>query len=611
MEKITENKKKILIAVMAYLNLTALAYTCGLSGDEGIYTGTGIFSFMPESLMAFALCAILLGRFLRKEIFSDRARVVTSFIFGMLLGFCTVWSQYILYSITLFDSASKVLAALITGLGISFFTIPLTSEIIGLADRCSGMLSDGDAPSGLRRRLLYLAGIWALVMISYVPLFLYVWPMNFFGDSWDELLSQINGVRTTHHTVIHGLMLRKFYLLGIRLGDPSYGIQFMTLLQMGLMAFAIARLSLYLYDKGVGKKIRIALFLVSILNPVNAYYAVTAEKGTMGVALAMIALVSLMKILDTEKAGKGFKNRQSVCEIMIFILSASLGCLFRNNMIYAFLPGGILIALLRKKGTAKLLMLLIVALLFGSFKAEEAVLMHAEGSVTTDRYRETFPLPIMCLTRVAILHGEEMSPEELGAIQEFIPQQAMDHYIISFSDDVKARANEGLLEEETGRFIGLFIKYGLKYPGDYLDQLAWLTYGYWNPFRAFTLGSTTPHIVKPLPEGYTDVRNHDLVPFMDGLFDFVYNDTGRFKLPLLAWCYRGTVYFWAVILLFIYGIARRNRDMVSMSTVPLFYLVTVFAGPLCQFRYMYFNVLTLPLILYCLMCRGGNLSDRS
>ena len=157
----------------------------------------------------------------------------------------------------------------------------------------------------------------------------------------------------------------------------------------------------------------------------------------------------------------------------------------------------------------------------------------------------------------------------------------------------------------------LFVKLGLSYPGDYLDQIAWLTYGYWNPYRAFTLGSTTPFINKPLPESYADVRNRDLIPFLDPVFNFVYYDTGRFRLPVFAWFYRGTVYVWSVVLLLMYGKARKNRMAMSMGAIPFFYLVTVFAGPLCQFRYLYFNVLTLPIILYCLLCTGNKSSIRS
>ena len=598
-----KTKKTVLIVILAYLNLVALEYTNSLSGDQGVYIGTGIFSFMPESIMTFAVCIILLKRFFSEQIFSDRRRVSVSIIFGLLVGFCCVWSQHILYSITLFDSSSKVVAALLAGIGISFFSIPLTSEVIGIIEKISGMNSSVSQPDHhtFKQRSVYCIGIWLLFMLSYLPIFLYVWPMNFFGDSWDELLSQINGVRTTHHTVIHGLMLRKFYLLGLKLGAPEYGIQFMTILQMGLMAAAFACFMLYLYDRSVNKKIRIAFLLICILNPVNGYYAVTAEKGTMGIALAMIGMIGLMRMFDLEEEGVSIKNRSFITHAIMFVLFSSSGCLFRNNMIYAFLLGGIIVAALRKNISRKLVMLLIVIACFGAYKIENSILIKAEGSVVADQYRETFPYPIMCLTRVARLHQDELEPEVYESILRFIPQEAMDRYIISFSDDVKAGANEGLLRSDTGEFIKLFIKCGLKYPGDYLDQMAWLTYGYWNPYHAFTLGSTTPIIVKPLPEEYTDVLNRNLVPALENIFLFVYYHEGRFQLPLFAWCYRGCIYFWSVILLLIYGIARKNGRMISVSAVPIFYLMTIFAGPLCQFRYMYFNVMTLPIILYSIL----------
>ena len=421
-----------------------------------------------------------------------------------------------------------------------------------------------------------------------------MWPMNFFGDSYDELLAQLAGHRTTHHTVIHGLMLRKFYELGLKMGAPEYGFQLMTLLQMALLAVSIGVFMLYVYDKGYSKKVRVAFFILCVINPVNGYYAVTAEKGTMGIALALIGMTYLLKLLDTEEEND---MRRKISYAAVFVVSSSLGCLFRNNMVYAFLLGGIVIAILRKGVKKKLIMLLTVLILFGAYHVENNTLIKAEGSVTNDQYRETFPLPIMCLARVAILHESEMDPVLYETILAYIPQRALDEYTISISDGVKGLANEALLKADTKTFIKIFIKCGLKYPGDYIDQFAWLTHGYWNPYDAFILGSTTPYVVKPLPEEYADVTSKNLVPAFEGVFNAVYYDTGRFRIPLIAWFFRSTIYVWSVVFLVICGIVRKSRRMLSIGAIPFFYLVTVLAGPLCQFRYVYFNVLTLPIVL--------------
>ena len=182
-------------------------------------------------------------------------------------------------------------------------------------------------------------------------------------------------------------------------------------------------------------------------------------------------------------------------------------------------------------------------------------------------------------------------------------------YSISISDGVKARTNEELFKQDMTTFIKIFIKCGLKYPGDYIDQFAWLTYGYWNPYDAFTLGSTTPYVVKPLPEEYADITNKNLIPGLEGIFNAFYYDTGRFRVPLISWFYRCTIYVWAVVFLLVSGLVRKSRRMISIGAVPFFYLVTVFAGPLCQFRYVYFNVLTLPVILLAIAEGYGKASE--
>ena len=592
--------KNIIIFILAFLHLAAAEYVRGLSGDFGPYFGTGIFSFGPGSIMVFVLNVIMLGRFTDPKVSSDKRRVRISVLMGILLGFCSVWGQYVLYEVTLFDKASKVFTALVMSAGFSIFTIPLVSEIIGATEFISSMLFEGEKAVGTgRKRILYFAAISLITFLSYIPLFLYMWPMNFFGDSYDELLAQLAGHRTTHHTVIHGLMLRKFYELGLKMGAPAYGMQIMTLLQMLLLAVSIGVFMLYVYDRGFSRKVRIAFFILCVINPVNGYYAVTAEKGTMGIALALIGMTFLLRLLDAEE--KNAPKKQMIIYAALFIIMSSLGSLFRNNMVYAFLLGGIVIALLRKNLKSKAVMLLIVLLLFGAYHVENNALIKAEGSTVADKYRETFPLPIMCLARVTILHGDEMDPVLRETILAYIPERALEGYLISFSDDVKACANEELLQSDLKTFLKLFIKCGLKYPGDYIDQFAWLTYGYWNPYEAFTLGSTLPYVVKPLPEEYADITNKNLIPAFEGLFNAIYYDTGKFRIPLISWFLRATVYVWSVVFLIISGAFKKSRRMISVGAIPLFYLVTVFAGPLCQFRYVYFNVLTLPVVLLAIV----------
>ena len=593
---------------MAFLHLTAVEYVRGLSGDFGPYFGTGIFSYRPESLMVFILCLIMLARFMQPSVLRDKGRVVISSVTGVLLAFCSVWGQYVLYRTTLFDETSKVLMALLMSVLFSIFTVPLVSEIIGLLVNASSYFEadKGELPSRKNRTLYFLA-ISFITFISYIPVFLYVWPMNFFGDSYDELLAQLAGHRTTHHTVIHGLMLRKFYELGLKMGAPEYGMQFMTLLQMALMAVSVGLFMLYVRDRGFSKKVRIALFVLFFINPVNGYYAVTAEKGTMGIALALIGMTYLMRFMDDLDKNASVKSK--ILNAAVFVLASSAGCLFRNNMVYAFFLGGLVIAFLRKGAKQKIVMLLVVFILFGAYTAENKVLIKAEGSITADKYRETLPLPIMCLARVTILHGEEMDPALRETILAYIPESALGEYSISISDGVKARANEELFKQDMITFIKIFIKCGLKYPGDYIDQFAWLTYGYWNPYDAFTLGSTTPYVVKPLPEEYADIKNKNLIPGLEGIFNAFYYDTGRFRVPLISWFYRCTIYVWAVVFLVVSGAVRKSRRMISIGAIPFFYLVTVFAGPLCQFRYVYFNVLTLPVILLAIAEGYGKVSE--
>lgn len=596
---VLQKNKIIISAVAAFLHLISAEYISAMSGDTGVYYGTGIFSFMPESIMVFVICILMLGRFFDEKILCDRQRVTASVILGVMTAFGCVWGQYILYEITLFDNASKIVTAFFHTIGFSIFTVPLASEIIGLLKMTD--VSESFVPKNVsHHRLRYGILIGIICFISYIPLYLYVWPINLIGDSFDELYAQILGNRTTHNTVIHGLMLRKAYILGLKLGNPSYGFAVYSVFQMILMSISIACVMLYLYDRRVAKKTRIIVFLLFFLNPVNAYFAVTAEKGTMGFAFAMCGMVALLRMLD-EESGEGIGDRKKwMINAVLFIVLSSIGCLFRNNLIYAFVLGGLLISILKKGTKQKLIMLVTVLLLLGAYRMENAILIKVEDSRAVDSHKESLAYPIMCLARVAIEHEEDMPKELYDSILEFIPAEGLEAYSISVVDGVKTYISEESFKGNTGRFMLLFLKCGLKYPGDYIDQLGWLTYGYWNPYRTFILGSTTPYFARMLPEGIPNVEKVCLNPLMKDFYDKIYLETERFTLPLFAWFYRGAIYFWSVIFLLVIGAVKKSRRMVCISAIPFFHIVTVLAGPLCQFRYLYFNVLTLPLILFAL-----------
>ncbi|MBP5152908.1 MAG: hypothetical protein ILP13_08360, partial [Lachnospiraceae bacterium] len=410
---INNTGRYVIIALLSFLNAISMQYVSSLSRDPGGYAGTQIYSFMPESLLWFGLCFFLLNRFFVKELWKKKGKLIFSLIFGLVLGFATVWSQELLYNKSLFDSPQRTVTALFVTVGIMIFTVPLTAVILGLCDSVSTAVLSQEP--GKLKPVFYFLILWAVFFLSFLPLFLYTYPINLFGDATDALVGDyLQGARSTHHTPIHWLILGKFYDFGVSHGSANLGMSLFVVTQMLILSAALAFLSYYLYKKNVRRGIRIAVFLVSLLNPVNAYFAVTAEKGTIGMALVLVGIVILCMLYDAPFEGKGKTGigAGNIVKMLLFVLTVSAGSLFRNNMIYAVAVAGVVIALLAGGKKKKCALLLMFALTLMMYKAEYTGLVKTQHLITDDKYRETFPLPIMCLSRIAVLHGEEM-PKDL------------------------------------------------------------------------------------------------------------------------------------------------------------------------------------------------------
>nr|MCR5310507.1 DUF6020 family protein [Lachnospiraceae bacterium] len=499
-------------------------------------------------------------------------------------------------------SVQRTLTALAVTLGIMIFTVPLTGVVLDICDRVNeqGVL---EASPGKLKPWAYFLILWAVFFLSFLPLFLYTYPINIFGDATDALVGDyLQGGRSTHHTPIHWIILGKFYDFGVKQGSANLGMSLFVIMQMLILSASLAFLSYYLYKKQVRKSIRILVLLVSILNPVNAYFSVTAEKGTIGMALVLIGIVILCMLYDDPFSGKGKTGigTGNIVRMLLFVLTVSLGSLFRNNMIYAVAASGIVIALIAKGKKKKCALLLMFALTLLMYRAEYAALVKTQDLITDDKYRESFSLPIMCLSRIAVLHGEDMPEDMYREITYYIPEPVLAGYYVGTADSVKGGASEARLEGETKRFLWLFVRGFFKYPGDYLDQCGMLTRGYWNPLYEHVLTSTTPMPGAGIPDGYMNIEPKNLLPTGGKLFDWMYHKDGRFMIPLFSIFFRPSLYAYAALFAFMYAIYRKSRSRAAVSLIPLMYLGTVFLGPVCQFRYIYFNALCLGLSLYVL-----------
>ncbi|MBO4825451.1 MAG: hypothetical protein J5487_08650, partial [Lachnospiraceae bacterium] len=434
---------------------------------EGYY-GDELLGFQPIGILLSIVFFFLLNRFLRKEVLCAVGRVVISCIMGLLLSMAALYSTLMLYgNNTIYSCGLSAGSRLLLVLGMALFFIPMTSEIVRLCNllfdkNISLAKSQTSVLFYEKNNVLYFFIVWAIVFLSFVPIFLYSYPVNFVYDAGYQVNEYLSRTLSTHHPLLHTLFLGFCYSLGYQKNDPTSGFVIYTLVQMLTLSASFAFFLKYVKEKGAPRKLRIALLLMFVLNPTNPYFAISTIKGVFATAFLIFSLTFLMMIFD---------KKRPVLNSILFAVTAVSSCLFRNNMIYAMIIAGILVIFLRKGLKNKIHILILTAAICVGYIGSNNLLIHVTKADGNPNIRESMSLPLMCLARVCINHKDELDPDVRDEIFAYIDEGTLSQYTFVIADTIKGGANENLLRTHTIDFLRLFAKVGLQYPGEYVEAI--------------------------------------------------------------------------------------------------------------------------------------------
>lgn len=427
-----------------------------------------------------------------------------------------------------------------------------------------------------------------LCILGWLPYYLYQYPGIMTPDSINQL-EQVLGLvpYSNHHPWAHTLLFGFFYQVGYALtGNMVAAVSFYTFFQMCLLAGASAFLIKTLRARKVRPLVLLLITAFYALIPYHAVFSVTVWKDIPFAAAVMYFSCALVRLI--------FSKNVRFPDLLLFIISGVMICLFRSNGWYAFLllAPFLLFAFRRRAKTFYPALLLI-------FCAALCVKHPAMKSCEVEQpdFIESVCIPMQQITAV-ICNDRALTEEELSLIEHVVDLTYIHElYNPTFADNIKelVRAgNQDYLVSHKKEFFRLWVDLGLRYPGDYLDAYVKQTYGYWYPdsfylvaeaegVSATDLGvSHTPLIGGPLV-----VKGKEIAVKLGGI------------LPLYGTLWSMGVAFW--ILLFCIGtvILRREYQKLPCFLPGLALLFTVLiATPVAtEFRYVYFLVFCLPFYL--------------
>ncbi len=450
------------------------------------------------------------------------------------------------------------------------------------------------------RRFCLTAGI---IFLCYLPVFLAVYPGFFVYDAQDELMQVVTRNFSTHHPLVHVLLLGGVIQLVHKIsGSYNLGIACYTLFQMLVMSCIFSFAVCCLRREGMGKRAGAVITAYFGLFPTIVMFALCSAKDGLFTGMLLIMVLMLRELL---RQGELFFQKKGYAAL--FAGSSLCMMLLRHNGFYAFLVFSVIFLLLHKvtglTGCRRKLLLLLGAVFVGYFIINRGLAFVLQADASENQ--EMLTVPIQQMARVYTMEGDTLSEEEKDTLYEILPREALERYTPKVSDGVKVSFCNEAYEKDPGKYLKLWAKTGLHHPFAYLNAWFMTSYGFWYPgtvidvYRGNTVFTFTYEDSSYF--GYEveePGERHSLIPWLNECYRWLSLEPGIQQIPVISWLFSPGFLFFVTIYVLLYFLYRGDHRRLVPYLLPLLIWMTVILGPTYLVRYVVFLWVLLPVLLW-------------
>lgn len=440
-----------------------------------------------------------------------------------------------------------------------------------------------------RLNLKHVFIVWLVLLVSYIPWYLYFYPGILTYDSGAQVQDALSvNSLNDHNPAFVTLMIRVVLVPMMKLTDSiQISVGVCTFLQMMIVTFVFALSFVRICRYVRGFVLRALFFAWFAFYPVNNIYSITMWKDI----LFSVCLLGLTLCLDfcSEDERSFFSSRRNC-----FLLTAVMVLLplLRHNGI-GITVGMIIYLLLRYRKLWKRVIPVCgsALLIFGLWKLLILPALHAEMSPSA----ELLNVPIQQIARALYNHNHDVSPYLLDEFREYFREpEFWEEYNENIADPVKVLFRWYLFDMDPGRFYSLWAKLGKQYPTDYLEAFLFNNYGYWYPETTWWITGLGVIINVDIP----GLEQAPIIRF--GIIDKIYNWYALRqynKTPVLPLFFKPGAVWWAWIFCTLYCLYQNRRKFMLFLPALLLWLPLQFSAVYCEFRYVYGLFVCLPLFM--------------
>ena len=458
--------------------------------------------------------------------------------------------------------------------------------------------------------------VWAFIAVCNLIVLLGVYPGFFVYDAQTEVIEVLSRQFTTHHPLLHVLMLggsvaffNKFFG-NVNAGIFAY-IFFQMLVMTGIFTYYLSFMKIH----GAGKRARkVAAVFFAVFPTVVMYTLCSCKDGFFAslLVLAVLLLVRLNEESDEKKARR-------IC--FGIVASGTLMMLFRHNGFYAWVVFAILMFLFAALGSKKAadkkrakgrLWALALAIPVVAYLCLNMILTAAlVTNKGAKEHQEILTVPIQQLGRVYAYDKASMAPEDIDILQRYLSEEGLSHYTPRCSDILKMYFNNEEYEADKAAFLKLWIRTGLSHPMSYLNAWFLTSYGYWYPFSVinvyqgntvftFTYTDSSYFGYEVEEPGY----RQSLIPFIDSFYRKLSIEKFQQNIPVISLLFAPAAYFWLCVYFILTAIVlgRDKKKLMPLLLVLMVWL-TVLLGPTYLVRYAIYLWYIVPVLFSITFCK--------
>lgn len=470
---------------------------------------------------------------------------------------------------------------------------------------------------------------WLAIFVLWFPVFLAFFPGAFVYDAQDEYVEVAARIFTTHHPLFHVLLLGVPIRAAEHFGlHANVGIACYTIFQMVILSGVFTYMIMLLKKWNCKWQYRLGVLLAIGLFPIFPMYAVCSAKDTLFTTCFLMVLMLLLE--DYCELGLGKK--------LLFVVASVCMMLLRNNGFYAYvftIP--VLLFAGRRKGFKKSVQtnlensnalrsantcrryfkpaFLMIVSCFTFFAASHLLTFALQA--TNEEHQEILTVSIQQLARTYEFAPDTFTEEEQTTLYEFLSPEALSTYEPKISDILKSQFNNETFAQNSGKYLSLWIKVGMRKPMIYLNAWFLTSYGYWYPdailncyggIERFTFQYTESSYFGFETE-LPGVR-HSLFPILETFYRNISLKLFQQKMPVISMLFSPGFLFWIFLFYYVWIIRKSNRglsstkerSMVSRKNIVVIFTgvfllwLTVNLGPATLVRYVLILWFILPLL---------------